>query len=63
MLDDVVYMKSQLEIRDAKDEDTGSYQCMAVNEVAKTYSDLARINVHGECVWDIEIRWVFITKI
>ena len=49
MLDDVVRMTSQLYVDMAQDDDAGEYQCMAVNDVGKMYSQTASVSVHSEC--------------
>ena len=59
MLDDVERMTSQLVIDMAQDDDSGEYQCMAVNGVGKIYSQTATITVHSQwtytskfaCTW------------
>ena len=48
MLDDVERMTSQLVIDMAQDDDSGEYQCMAVNGVGKIYSQTATITVHSQ---------------
>ena len=48
MLNEVQRVRSLLVVSRAQDGDAGEYECVAVNEVAKTYSRPARLDVLGK---------------